>query len=227
MPLLQLNTLSSSSLLGLWRVEETVEQLRTQLLSLRPNHEIPVFKAESRTREWLAARVLAYTLLEKLSAPPLLLHKLETGVPVCSVEGWQVSLTHSGSWVGALVSHSHQVGLDLEMKGDRIPRLAFRFLSEQELNAAAADPEKMHLYWSAKETLYKVYQHRQLFFIENLQLEDFTRQPAGEFAGYVITDTFRRQYTVHYEVHPEFVLTYVVAPLTGRENEPQALGHAI
>ncbi|WP_181305621.1 4'-phosphopantetheinyl transferase family protein [Rufibacter sp. XAAS-G3-1] len=212
MPLHQLHPISATSLLGLWRVEESAEALRARLLSLRPGHEIPVFKAETRTREWLAARVLAYTLLEKLSAPSIYLQRLETGGPVCSDAVWQVSLTHSGAWVGAIASCSHQVGIDIEILGNKAPRLAPRFLNEAELTAAHADAEKIHLYWSAKETLYKVYQNKKLDFKEHLLLEDFHGQPAGAFTGRVVTDTFDQTYTVHYEVHPDFVLTYVLGP---------------
>ncbi|KAA3439496.1 4'-phosphopantetheinyl transferase family protein [Rufibacter hautae] len=212
MPLIQHKPIASASLLGLWQVEETIEELRAQLLCLRPNHEIPAFKPESRTKEWLAARVLAYGLLEKLSAPEMYLQTQESGGPVCTDAAWHVSLTHSGPWVGALVSRMHQVGIDIEMIGNKAPRLAPRFLNEEELAASAEDPEKVHLYWSAKETLYKVYRNRRLDFQENLLLQDFERKPAGTFAGRVVTDAFDQNYEVHYETHPNFVLTYVVAP---------------
>ncbi|RNI31307.1 4'-phosphopantetheinyl transferase superfamily protein [Rufibacter latericius] len=212
MPLHQFTPLSSTSLLGLWRVDETIAELREMLLSQRPNHEIPVFKSELRTREWLAVRLLAYLLLEKLSAPEMYLQTQETGGPVCTDPSWHVSLTHSGVWVGAIVSSSQEVGIDLEIKGDKAPRLAPRFLNEKELLASADDPEKIHLYWSAKETLYKVYRNKSLHFKENLLLEDFDRQTAGTFFGRVLTHTFEQSYTVHYEVHPAFVLTYVLAP---------------
>ncbi|MFB9863830.1 4'-phosphopantetheinyl transferase superfamily protein [Rufibacter immobilis] len=212
MPLHLLKPLPSGSLLGLWRAEETVEQLQAQLLSLRPGHQIPAFKAESRTHEWLAARVLAYTLLDQLQAPSVTLETLETGEPVCSDQRWQVSLTHSGAWVGALVSSSHKVGIDLELKGEKVPKLAHRFLNENELASAAGHPDKLHLYWSAKETLYKVYRQKKLFFRENLVLENFALQPAGTFGGQISTPDFAQQYQIHYENYPEYVLTYVLAP---------------
>ncbi|ALI98266.1 4'-phosphopantetheinyl transferase superfamily protein [Rufibacter tibetensis] len=213
MPLLQLKPLSSTSLLGLWQVAESIETLEEQLLSLRPDHHLPFFKAETRTKEWLAARLLAYTLLEKLGAPNLYLQSLETGEPTCSDASWQVSLTHSAGWVGALVSCSHRVGIDIEILGTKAPRLAPRFLNEEELAAAADDPEKMHLYWSAKETLYKVYRHRKLDFQENLLLQNFERKPTGIFSGRIVTGAFDQSYEVQYEVHPAYVLTYVLAPL--------------
>jgi 4'-phosphopantetheinyl transferase len=213
MPLHQLTHLTPTTVLGLWHVQETAEELQAHLHALRPGHEIPVFKSESRTREWLGARLLAYTLLEKLSAPPLLLHRKETGMPVCSEAGWHVSLTHSGPWVGALVSCSDQVGIDIELRHEKILRLAPRFLNEPELQAADGDLEKVLLYWSAKETLYKVYQQKELIFKEQLLVSDFERQPAGFFEGQVLTDTFHQRYAVHYAVYPDFVLTYVLAPL--------------
>ncbi|AKQ47708.1 hypothetical protein TH63_13200 [Rufibacter radiotolerans] len=213
MPLHQLSSLSPTTMLGLWHVQETAEQLQAQLFALRPGHDIPVFKSEARTREWLAARLLAYTLLEKLSAPPVMLHRKETGMPVCSAAGWHVSLTHSGPWVGALVSCSAQVGIDIELRHEKILRLAPRFLNEPELKASEGDLEKVLLYWSAKETLYKVYQEKELIFKEQLLVSDFHRQQAGVFEGQVLTPTFNQRYPVQYAVHPEFVLTYLLASL--------------
>ncbi|MBA9075401.1 4'-phosphopantetheinyl transferase family protein [Rufibacter quisquiliarum] len=212
MPLLPIKQLNASTYLGLWKVEEPVEELQKALLKLRPGHEIPAFKAESRTKEWLAARVLTYTLLTELTQELVTLERLETGQPFCAGGAFQVSLTHSGPWVAALVSGTHQVGIDIELKGEKVPRLVPRFLNEPELAASAGNPEKMHLYWSAKETLYKVYSQKKLLFKEHLLLKDFEVQQAGSFAGTVQTDNFSQTFAVQYENPPEYVLTFVVAP---------------
>ncbi|MFC6997530.1 4'-phosphopantetheinyl transferase family protein [Rufibacter roseus] len=213
MPLLRVKQLNSTSYLGLWRVEETVEQLRASLLELRPSHEIPVFKAETRNKEWLAARILAYTLLAELTHEPVLLEKHETGQPYCTAEHLQVSLTHSGPWVAALISATYRVGIDIEQKGNKVERLISKFMNEIELAAVENRPEKMHLYWSAKETLYKVYSHKKLLFKENIRLQYFDLQPEGQFKGRVQTDNFKEDYDVLYESTPDYVLTYTLAPL--------------
>ncbi|WP_192821777.1 4'-phosphopantetheinyl transferase superfamily protein [Rufibacter sp. LB8] len=213
MPLLSTQTLSAETLLGLWHIKESVAELEEALLYLRPNHALPDFKAESRRREWLAVRVLAYSLLDQLSADKTIITREETGQPVCVAGGFQVSLTHSGPWVAALVSGTYQVGIDIETRGTKVPRLVAKFLSEEELTASQTDPVKMHLYWSAKETLYKAYSRKKLLFKENLLLENVNVQPTGQFKGTVQTHNFRHTYDVHYIVDPEYVLTYVLAPL--------------
>ncbi|MGV3538248.1 MAG: 4'-phosphopantetheinyl transferase superfamily protein [Rufibacter sp.] len=213
MPLLHTKQLNASTYLGLWKVEEPVEELQDELLKLRPGHEIPVFKAESRTKEWLAARVLTYTLLAELTPDLVWLERLETGQPFCAGGAFQVSLTHSGPWVAALISGTHQVGIDIELKGEKVPRLVPRFLNEPELAASAGNPAKMHLYWSAKETLYKVYSQKKLLFKEHLLLGDFELENRGSFIGQVQTNNFSQAFEVQYENTPEYVLTFVVAPL--------------
>lgn len=212
MPLLRVKQLNSTSYLGLWQVEETVEQLRASLLELRPYHEIPTFKAETRNKEWLAARILAYTLLAELTPEPVLLEKHETGQPYCTAQDIHVSLTHSGPWVAALVSATYRVGIDIEQKGTKVERLISKFMNEPELAAVENSLDKTHLYWSAKETLYKVYSHKKLLFKENIQLQNFDLQPEGQFKGSVQTENFRQDYDVFYETTPVFVLTYVLAP---------------
>lgn len=209
MPLLQTKTINSNTYLGIWQVTESIEELKNQLLALRPMQEIPTFKAETRTKEWLAARILAYSLLAKLTSEQVMITRQETGQPVCTAGNFQVSLTHSGPWVGALVSGCCGVGIDIEMRGNKVEKLIPRFLNDAELAATAGDVAKMHLYWSAKETLYKIYSQKKLLFKENLLLQDFDRQPSGQFTGTVQTDNMHQTYDVLYEVAPDYVLTYV------------------
>ncbi|QHL88860.1 4'-phosphopantetheinyl transferase superfamily protein [Nibribacter ruber] len=214
MPLHHIHTIDENTVLGIWQIQEDVEDLTFQLLSLRPATELPFFKAEARRREWLASRLLVALLLEKLGHPAVLLQKQETGQPYLQGADVQVSITHSGSWAAVLLSATHEVGIDIEIIGKKVQRAAHRFLNEQELSFLQADEEKMHVYWSAKETLYKVYARRQLDFRRQLLVEDFEKAPAGRFGGTVAVPEKTLTYTVHYQISREFVLTYVLAPLS-------------
>jgi 4'-phosphopantetheinyl transferase len=213
MPQLPIQQLKPETLLGIWHATEPVDALEEALRQLRPNHPLADFKAESRRREWLAVRVLAYRLLDKLSKEPIIISRQKTGQPICEGGDFQVSLTHSGAWVAALVSKSQQVGIDIELRGIKVPRLVQKFLNEDELIASQDDSLKMHMYWSAKETLYKAYSRKKLLFKENLLLEDFEPQAIGQFKGTVQTNNYTHTYDVHYIVDPEYVLTYLLAPL--------------
>ncbi len=179
-------------------------------MALRPMVELPAFKSETRTKEWLAARVLAYTLLAQITPEPVLIHREETGQPVCSAGHIQVSLTHSGPWVGALVSGNCGVGIDIEMRGNKVQKLISKFLNEAEIAAVAGDVTMMHLFWSAKETLYKIYRQKKLQFKENLLLPPVELQTTGQFMGTVQTYNLHQTYAVQYEVMPDYVLTYVL-----------------
>ncbi|GAA4304988.1 4'-phosphopantetheinyl transferase superfamily protein [Nibribacter koreensis] len=214
MPLHHVHTLDENTVLGIWQIQEDVEELTFQLLSLRPAKELPFFKAEARRREWLASRLLVYLLLEKLNYPTAVLQKQETGQPYIEGADVHVSITHSGRWAAAVISATHQVGIDIELKGLKVQRAIQRFLNEQELMDVQDDEEKMHLYWSAKETLYKVYAQRELDFRKQLLVEDFLKRGAGTFIGKVVSPAQTFTYTVQYQIAKEFVLTYVAAPLS-------------
>jgi 4'-phosphopantetheinyl transferase len=64
-----------------------------------------------------------------------------------------------------------------------------------------------------------VYRHKNLDFRENLRLQDFRMETAGCFEGRVFTGSFDRTYELHYELHPAFVLTYVLAPLEPEQRD--------
>ena len=214
MPLHHVHTIDENTVLGIWQIQEDVEDLTFQLLSLRPAKELPFFKAEARRREWLASRLVVYLLLEKLSYPAAILQSQETGRPYIEGADIYVSITHSGPWAAALVSSTHEVGIDIELKGSKVQRAVQRFLNEQELSYLKEDEDKMHLYWSAKETLYKVCARRELDFRKQLLVEDFVKADAGQFTGQVVAPEKTFTYTVHYQMNREFVLTYVLSPLS-------------
>ncbi|AMM51493.1 hypothetical protein TH61_10350 [Rufibacter sp. DG15C] len=214
MPLHHVHTLDENTVLGIWQIQEDVEELTFQLLSLRPAKELPFFKAEARRREWLASRLLVYLLLEKLNYPEAVLQKQESGKPYIEGAEVHVSITHSGRWAAALVSASHQVGIDIELKAEKVQRAIQRFLNEQELADVQDDEDKMHLYWSAKETLYKVYARRELDFRKQLLIEDFVKEVSGQFTGRVVAPEKTHTHIIQYQVEREYVLTYILAPVT-------------
>ena len=85
--------------------------------------------------------------------------------------------------------------------------------NEEELAFFEAHPtqETFLLLWSAKETLYKIvgqgfaFKHNLALFPEGVDLSS-----NGTLPAFVQKDDFAQEFEVHFQVHPEFILTYTV-----------------
>lgn len=211
MPLTEIRKLNNQTFLGFWQISESIPELLAQLKTLRPAKEIPAYKSEVRKQEWLASRILAYQLLEKFTSEKFVLRSNEHGKPYFPETSLHVSISQSAEQVVVAVSACYEVGIDIEKIKPKALKLAFKFLSEKELTYIKNDETKACLYWSAKETLFKMYSRKQLHFIENLMLEPAPEADKGMFTGHVKTLNFDRTYPVHFEITPDFILTYSLA----------------
>jgi len=69
----------------------------------------------------------------------------------------------------------------------------------------------MHLYWGAKECLYKSYGKRKLDFKTNILIDPFELQSdRGTFTGVVKKDDFLARYQLHFQRYDEYVLVYSI-----------------
>ena len=211
MPLHSLTPLSNHALLGIWQLQEPAEAL----LAALPNPEryaaaCPPGRHPARARQWLAGRMLAHALLREFTTASALLTNDANGRPFFEqLPGFSVSLSHSGEWVAGMVAAQGRVGTDVELVRDKAQKLAPRFLAETERADAGHDAAKHSLYWSAKETLYKLHSRRGLVFKEQLLLNPFRLREAGVLTGHLLLENSRSQHQVYYQrLPPNYVLTY-------------------
>ncbi|WP_018477081.1 4'-phosphopantetheinyl transferase family protein [Pontibacter roseus] len=210
MPLFHTRELDSHTLLGIWTLEEEPEEL---LHTLPPHFDAQQALAHThprRQREWLASRVLVYQLLQRFTAEPLPLLRDLTGKPLLQKEGLHLSITHSPSLAAVILSDRYEVGIDIEYISPKALRVADKFLTERERILTADDELKTCLYWSAKETLYKMYGKKQLVFKENLFVEPAQGAENNVLQGQVITDKFSKLYQIQHELLLGHVLTYSI-----------------
>ncbi|GAB2959912.1 4'-phosphopantetheinyl transferase superfamily protein [Hymenobacter coalescens] len=219
MPLHRLTALPTAApaLLGLWHLTEPAEELLAQLPAAAQYAALlPTGRDPQRPRQWLAGRALAHALLRELTPTPALIRNdAATGQPLIpGLPDFGVSLSHSGEWVAALLTPRGRVGIDVEQVRPKARQLAFKFLSESELLDAGPDDVKHSLYWSAKETLYKLHSRRRLLFKEHIQLEPFALHPAGALTGHLRPpDEAPSRHQLGYEQLPSgCVLTWTLSP---------------
>ncbi len=189
---------------ALWKVEEDEDTLLRMVESV---DELPSSIHNIKKRmEWLAGRVVVKTIMERLGLHFKGIVKDEFGKPFPKAYDYQLSLSHSYPYVGALIDREISVGIDLEQPQEKLLRVAPRVFHPNELADAGNDVVKCCIYWCAKEALIKVYGKKDLTLAENLFINPFTRETEGDILGRIIVKDIETIIPLYYIVYPNFVV---------------------
>lgn len=153
-------------------VSEVLEPLPSLLklvsLSFECQRRFGHIRSEIRRRQFLTARVL----IKEAGLDPESLFYGENGKPYFKGSDC-VSISHSGSFVGILVSTS-SAGLDIECVDSRMDRLAPRFCHSNELSfLGVGELIRKTVIWSAKEAVYKLLNIKGVDFRADIQIKPF------------------------------------------------------
>jgi 4'-phosphopantetheinyl transferase len=216
MPFLALPEFNHKVLLGMWKVNESEEELRSRLNIYENEQRILEGISHPQKRlEWLSSRLCLKELLK-------ITHKVEslnepTGQPYLSDRSFHISYSHSNMYSGAIASQDYPVSIDLEdLSKVRNLKTRFLFMHPDELSYFddSTDMRAFFLIWSAKETLYKIYTKKGIVFKENL-LINRERKPieeSGTVSGTLKMNGIEKIYTIHYCFFPGVLLTYTFDP---------------
>lgn len=168
-----------NSLLAVWKIDESKEDL-LHLIDERL-HEVskPKEVHDSVGKHWLASRAL---LLQLFNNHKVEVHKDLNNKPSLIVDGkpYFIAITHSYDYAAIMISHTHEVGLDMEKIDSRIGRVAHKFINIEEQTFISKVPsEELNYFqtiiWSAKETMYKIYGKKELDFKKHMSVEAFNK----------------------------------------------------
>ena len=91
-----------------------------------------------------------------------------------SLKNVEISISHTRAWAAAIISDA-KVGTDIQVRVDKIDRIAHKFMSSREMENI--NPLRKisfyHVYWGAKECLYKAYGRRKLDFKNHILIHPF------------------------------------------------------
>lgn len=203
---LYLNDVNKSYVWGIWQMTESLNEL----LALLPDgglmyaDQLNTFKSDSRKKEWLAVRVLLYTL----TGDQLTIHYHSNGKPYLP-DGLHISISHTKRYVALIISRSHPVGIDIERKSDRVHRLAHKFVRDDEL----LPPHPLHLtyalllIWSAKEVMFKCMNEEEVDFRKHLHV-DLREMNGMPLVGTESRSPHQHTYIIYYMLHSDFVMTW-------------------
>ncbi len=194
---------------AIWKVDETIEQL----LSMLPHSDIyrseaNRFASPSRRLEWVTVRVLLYVLLGEEKD---IRHRTD-GKPYFSDHSHSLSISHTRGYVAIIVGRpSKEVGIDIEQYGERVCKVASKFMRPDERAGVykGTDTWGLLLHWSAKETMFKCLNAEEVDFREHLQVFPFQIEKAGTFHAVEYRTSEQQRFQIHYRLFPDFVLTLV------------------
>lgn len=214
MPLKERIDIGPQGVLGLWDIREPEEWFAEQLrLSIWEQEHLERIKGRKRT-EFLAARMLVHALTASPERLPL--EKDAFGKPFLPETALSVSLSHSHGYAAALLAPGW-IGVDIQYLVEKIGRLAHKFLRPEELESlgVATRLEHLHVYWCAKEALYKAYGKKALDFCAHIHITPFAYQgPDGVILGKVEKDGWRREFELSYRLQEAHMLVWTT-PVPG------------
>ena len=205
MPLI-LKQEEESCTLGVWQMDESIEQLCSLLPEAVCREAETRFTAEHRCREWLSVRLLLQTLMGK----PVTVYYYPTGRPYLQ-EGLSLSISHTKNQVAVLLGEG-KLGVDVEQYSDRVGRIIKRFVRNDECPSPYEDNPIWGwlLHWCAKEVMYKMLDLEGVDLLEHLQVLPFTTDKEGVMQAREYKTAEHQEFLIHYRLFPDFVLAWSV-----------------
>lgn len=196
MPLISVRKLTDDVSLGLWKIDESVDEFcnRFPYLGQYRSRVESLYASEPRRLEFLAVRALLHTMAGPDARE---IRHTDSGRPMLS--GWQISISHTRGFAALILSREKSVAVDIEFVSNRVDRVADRFLRPDE---QAPDTKSRLIVWSAKETVYKYFSDDDLRYHE---MQSFVLPN-----GICVVVNFKRMVSipVTYELTSDYVLTY-------------------
>jgi len=137
---------------ALWRIEEDasffIQKLKEEQF---PTGKGDLIKHPEKALQWYASRFL-------------LIHSYPAAIDIYKdrkphlFNGPQISFSHSGHYVGVLISRSFS-GLDIQLFDEKLHRIKGKFTDDYEVETVktASNLASLSLIWSVKEAIFKHY----------------------------------------------------------------------
>ena len=208
MPLTDYHIEIEHARLGLWHITEGEDFFLKKLpLSEADRAELKPLRGNRRL-EWLAARYLvqvmtgwAYSLVKDVFGKPFLMGS-----------EYHISVSHSGEYTAAIIA-PHVVGIDIQLLTTKLEGMAWRVMNETKLKNLSHEKrsEHLHVYWGAKEALYKAYGQKELHFKKNILVEPFNYVGDEGFShGTILKENLKRDFDIFYKKIEQYILVYAI-----------------
>jgi len=209
-PLFLKHKIGETGQFAIWRMEEREDFFLVDLiLTLKEKIKLQNLRG-NRRREWITGRWLLHQLTGGKKRIDCLVD--EFGKPYLSGKKYELSISHSRELVAVIIDEKENVGIDIQKIVPKIERIAHKYMRPVETKSLrkATRVEHLHIYWGAKEALYKAYGRKELDYKAHLHVKSFKYEEKGMTTAIVKKDEFKAFFNVHFEKLGNFMLVYVV-----------------
>lgn len=192
---------------SIWEITESLDAFLSDDLELEIIDQVAQIKSEKRKKEFLLARLL----LKQMFGKTIRVSYDAFGAPFIEESDWNISITHSGSFV-AVARSKKALGIDVELISQKLERTKHKFSSDKELSQIDSSQNLFHLAlsWSAKESVYKMVGSEALIFDRQMQIQAFTPKAKGDFTIKLDAIKLKADVKVNYSKHGDYVFTFCV-----------------
>jgi len=204
MPLLYQKTWDTKEQLAVWKTTED-EAYFIQRMNWTSSEKTHFDSLTGKRRiEWLSSRLLICKLSQLPNTSFIL--KDSFGKPFIKDSQVNISISHTSGYVAAYISQ-FTIGIDIQKIVNKIHRIAHKYLNFEELHMIPEQKlrDALHIYWGAKESLYKAYGRRQLNYREHIRIDISPILECTElisdiypfqFTGYVSKGSFFQEFDI-------------------------------
>jgi 4'-phosphopantetheinyl transferase EntD len=126
------------------------------------------------------------------------------------VNGKYVSLSHAHKVGAAILSPTKDVGIDVELQREQLFNIAAKFLHPDEKLAIRPERalEDLHVYWGAKEALFKIWKYGEVDFSHELRVDPFAASDVGDTSASIRKGGKEIACTIHYQLVEGYHLVF-------------------
>lgn len=209
MPLIEKIDYPGIGQVGIWHITEELSFFNAHPMVMASISNESERLSTKRQLEWSAARYLLYHIIDQTDPPEC--NKDLFGKPYLDGSEMEISMSHSHDLAAVSLS-LFKNGVDIQKIVNKITRIKHKFLHADELDDMDSedDLDALHIYWGAKEALYKAHGKRKLTFKHNLRIKSFnSNKDIGQTIGYIQTDTLFETYQIYWKkINNEFILVF-------------------
>lgn len=211
MPIVYNKNINDDSVLAIWKIEETEEEMLAGLQLKQ--HELDIISSLNngkRLLHWLSTRLLLRKMLNTDEYIDCQFD--EDGKPYLVNFDYQISLSHSYDYAAVMISKEVAVGVDIELIKHKIKSIKHKFLSDIELaqKQIGDNIDGLYVAWCAKEAIYKWHGKKGLEFKKHIHIKPFKLKAEGSLNAIVELPNGTRELAVNYfKTKDGYMLGYV------------------
>ena len=141
---------NKNSIVIIWKINESLSVLQNM------TKEKSKIKNIIKRKEFYASRILIKNLCKSFNIKYNGIIKKDSGKPYLKNRTENISISHSFPYVTGILNKEKKCGIDIEKIQKKILKINNKFLSKSELDKTKNNTKKNTIYWTAKESLYKL-----------------------------------------------------------------------